>query len=68
MIQITSISGSLKSSSSNCALIRAIGQLMPEDFEYNIYSGFGKLPHYSPEIDEGVVLGLIRMIENNKIT
>ena len=50
-IKIIGISGSLKASSSNSALTRSLGNLMPENAEYIIYNGLGSLPHFSPDID-----------------
>jgi NAD(P)H-dependent FMN reductase len=50
-IKILGISGSLKSSSTNSSLLRAIGKLFPPEAEYIIYNGPGNLPHFSPDID-----------------
>jgi len=50
-IKIVGISGSLKSTSSNSALTRAIGGLMPENVEYTVFGSLGELPHFSPDID-----------------
>ena len=50
-IKILGIAGSLKVSSSNSALTRAIGGLMPENVEYSVYGSLGLLPHFSPDID-----------------
>lgn len=50
-IRILGISGSLKLSSSNSALTRALGGLMPDGVEYTVYDSLGLLPHFSPDID-----------------
>ena len=50
-IKILGISGSLKISSSNSALTRAIGSLIPDNVEYTVYNSLGELPHFSPDID-----------------
>lgn len=50
-IRILGISGSLKLSSSNSALTRALGRLMPDGVEYTVYDSLGLLPHFSPDID-----------------
>ncbi|MEO8513083.1 MAG: NADPH-dependent FMN reductase [Ignavibacteria bacterium] len=50
-LRILAISGSLKSSSSNSSLVRAIGKLFPQKVEYIVYGGLGTLPHFSPDID-----------------
>lgn len=50
-IRILGISGSLKLSSSNSALTRALGGLMPDGVEYTVYNSLGLLPHFSPDID-----------------
>lgn len=50
-IRVLAISGSLKNSSSNSALVRAIGKLFPAETEYIINNGLGTLPHFSPDID-----------------
>lgn len=50
-IKILGISGSLKISSSNSALTRAIGSLIPDNVEYTVYNSLVELPHFSPDID-----------------
>jgi chromate reductase len=51
MIKILAISGSLRTGSSNTAILRAIGRLAPEHIEIKIYEALNDLPHFSPEID-----------------
>ncbi|BAU27767.1 NAD(P)H-dependent FMN reductase [Aneurinibacillus soli] len=50
-IKILAISGSLRSNSSNTALVRAIANLSPKNIEFTIYNGLGDLPHFNPDID-----------------
>ncbi len=48
---IVAISGSLRASSTNTALVRAIAALAPQDMEVILYNGLGNLPHFSPDLD-----------------
>ncbi len=50
-MRILAISGSLRASSTNTALVRATAALAPEHMEMVIYNGLADLPHFSPEID-----------------
>jgi len=50
-INILGISGSLRSSSSNTALLRACAAIAPADVNMTIYEGLDKLPYFSPELD-----------------
>ena len=50
-MRIFAISGSLRASSTNTTLVRAIIKLAPEDMEFTLYDGLGDLPHFSPDID-----------------
>lgn len=55
-INIIAISGSLRSASSNTALLRAAADLAPENVKITIYEGLDKLPYFSPELDgEGAI-------------
>jgi NAD(P)H-dependent FMN reductase len=51
-MRILAISGSLRASSTNTALVRAIIALAPEDMEITLYDGLGALPYFSPERDD----------------
>lgn len=51
MIKILAIPGSLRSSSSNTNILRALVNLVDQDTEIEIYQGIGNLPHFNPEID-----------------
>jgi chromate reductase len=50
-MKILAFSGSLRPSSHNTALLRALGPLMPANVSYKLWEGLGTLPHFSPEID-----------------
>ena len=47
---ILAISGSLRSSSSNTTILRAMCELAPAELEISIYEGIGDLPHFNPEL------------------
>jgi chromate reductase, NAD(P)H dehydrogenase (quinone) len=51
MIKILAISGSLRSSSSNTNILRALVNLAPENTTIEIYESIGNLLHFNPEID-----------------
>ncbi|MDQ3290672.1 MAG: NAD(P)H-dependent oxidoreductase [Bacteroidota bacterium] len=50
-MRILAISGSLKSTSKNSILVRAIKTLVPTNWQYTIYNGLDELPYFSPERD-----------------
>lgn len=50
-INILAISGSLRVSSSNTAVLRAIISMAPDNVEIKLYKGVGELPHFNPDID-----------------
>lgn len=50
-VNILGISGSLRSSSSNTALLRACAAIAPENVQLTVYEGLDKLPYFSPELD-----------------
>ncbi|MFL5731079.1 MAG: NADPH-dependent FMN reductase [Cytophagaceae bacterium] len=50
-MKILAISGSLKSTSSNSSIIRAMAAMADDDVQVEIYEGIGNLPHFSPDID-----------------
>ncbi len=51
-MRILAISGSLRASSTNTALVRAIAAMAPAGMEITIYDGLGDLPHFSPDLDD----------------
>lgn len=46
------ISGSLRTNSSNTALLRAAAALVPESVEISVYDGLADLPHFNPDLDD----------------
>jgi chromate reductase, NAD(P)H dehydrogenase (quinone) len=50
-MKVLAISGSLKSTSSNTAILNAIAAMAGKDIHITIFDGIGKLPHFSPDID-----------------
>ncbi len=50
-MRILAISGSLRASSTNTLLVRAIMRLAPDNMEFTLYEGLGDLPHFSPDLD-----------------
>ncbi|GAA6620984.1 NADPH-dependent FMN reductase [Scytonema sp. NUACC26] len=50
-IQILAISGSLRSASSNTALLRSAITLAPKGVEIAMYNGLGNLPHFNPDLE-----------------
>lgn len=54
--KILAISGSLRTGSSNAALLQAAAALAPPDLAFTFYEGLGDLPHFNPDLDgEGAV-------------
>ena len=51
MTTIVAICGSLRSHSSNAALLRAAAALMPDGVDLVPYVGLGELPHFNPDLD-----------------
>lgn len=49
--RILGISGSLRTSSSNTALLRACANIASKGVEISLYEGLDKLPYFSPELD-----------------
>jgi chromate reductase, NAD(P)H dehydrogenase (quinone) len=50
-MRILAISGSLRASSSNTALLLAAASLAPKHVEITLYKGLGELPHFNPELE-----------------
>jgi chromate reductase, NAD(P)H dehydrogenase (quinone) len=50
-MRILAISGSLRASSTNTALLQATAALAPQNMEITIYDGLADLPHFSPDLD-----------------
>lgn len=51
MTRILAISGSLRTGSSNTAVLQAIGALAPAKVQVVLYSGLSELPHFNPDLD-----------------
>jgi chromate reductase len=54
-LTVLGISGSLKSTSSNTNILRAISQFRPEEVNFILFDGLNDLPHFNPEKEEGTV-------------
>lgn len=50
-MHILAISGSLRASSTNTTLVRAIMRLAPSHMTFTLYEGLADLPHFSPDLD-----------------
>lgn len=50
-MKILAISGSLRASSSNTAMLRAAAGLAPAGIKFTLYEGLGNLPHFNPDLD-----------------
>jgi len=51
-MQILAISGSLRRSSLNTALLRAATLLAPSEVHVVLYSDLGELPHFNPDLED----------------
>lgn len=51
-VRIFAVSGSLRATSSNTALLRAASSLAPEGVEVALYKGLADLPHFNPDLDD----------------
>lgn len=51
IIQVLAISGSLRTTSSNTALLRAAAMLAPESVDISLYTDLGNLPHFNPDLE-----------------
>lgn len=59
-MKILAISGSLRASSSNTAILVAAIGLAPDNMSILLYDGLGDLPHFNPEIDDDNALASVR--------
>jgi chromate reductase, NAD(P)H dehydrogenase (quinone) len=59
-MKILAISGSLRVTSSNTAILRSIAKLAPSNIQFSIYDGLGNLPHFNPELDDDKVISLVQ--------
>lgn len=51
-MRILALSGSLRASSINSALLRAMAQLAPPDLSIVIYAALGELPLFNPDLEQ----------------
>lgn len=51
-LHILGISGSLRSKSSNGALLASLKHYLPSGITFSIYNGLESLPHFNPELEE----------------
>jgi chromate reductase len=51
MKKIVAISGSLRSGSSNHAILRYLGSQVPAEVDYHIYDGLADIPAFDPGLD-----------------
>lgn len=54
-MNVLAISGSLRAQSSNGALLEAAVMLAPEGMRVTLYDGVGRLPHFNPDLEAGVL-------------
>jgi len=50
-MKIVAISGSLRTGSSNTALLQAVASSMPDRSEMELFSGLAELPAFNPDFD-----------------
>ena len=60
-INILAISGSLRKSSTNTALLHAAANLAPSHVTVIYYEGLNDLPHFNPEIDMDIVMAPVEL-------
>ncbi|MCD6067959.1 MAG: NADPH-dependent reductase [Bacteroidetes bacterium] len=49
--KITAICGSTKAGSTNLSFIKAIGEIVADTIELDIFTGLAELPHFNPDLD-----------------
>ncbi|HEY6435839.1 MAG TPA: NAD(P)H-dependent oxidoreductase [Ignavibacteriaceae bacterium] len=54
-INIVAISGSLKSTSANTNILRALAKMAPENVVFKIVEGLEALPHFNPGTEEEII-------------
>jgi chromate reductase, NAD(P)H dehydrogenase (quinone) len=53
-MKILAISGSLRPQSANKAILQAVVELFTADVNISIYERIGNLPHFNPDLDDGL--------------
>ena len=61
-LKILAISGSLRSNSSNNAVIKAISIMVPDRVEFKVYNGLGDLPHFNDSAKAPVAVQELRTL------
>ena len=51
-MKILGISGSVQGRSSNTALLRHAGEVLPAGVEFALFDALDKLPHFNPDLDD----------------
>ncbi len=59
-MKVLAISGSLRATSSNTALLRAARRIAPAGVELELHDGLASLPHFSPDLDVDPLPGPVR--------
>jgi NAD(P)H-dependent FMN reductase len=57
--RIIAISGSLRTASSNSALLRVATRLAPTDVQVELFNGIAGLPHFTPDLDDNAPTAVI---------
>src|SRR3954470_24143764 len=62
VLSILGISGSLRTGSSNTALLRAARVMLPEAVEFTLFDGLGEIPAFNPDIaDEATPASVVAL-------
>ena len=59
-MRVVGISGSLKQSSANSALLRALVDIATPPIELEVWDGLGELPYFTPDDDGGAPVASLR--------
>ena len=58
------ICGSLRSGSTNEALLQTVASLLPDDVTADLYDGMGRLPHFNPDDDHDPLPDIVVDLRN----
>ncbi|MDP3677887.1 MAG: NADPH-dependent FMN reductase, partial [Methylotenera sp.] len=50
-MKVLALSGSLRATSNNTALLRAVARLAPSDIFVELFHGLGQLPFFNPDLE-----------------
>ena len=67
-MRVLAISGSLRASSSNTALLQAAAVLAPPGVEVTLYDGLGDLPQFNPDLDGEMVSPAVKDLRSRLLT